>query len=85
MALARQLYSGNRTILIADNRGRLVFSSKEKKGVGEDIEFWNPGRNGAVFCTGSSGMKGFIRTKHEASQNWEKKKQLAKKLRMWVV
>lgn len=35
MALARQLYSENRTILIADNRGRLVFSSRKKKGWGK--------------------------------------------------
>lgn len=46
--------------------------------MGEDIEFWNPGRNGAVFWTGNSGMNGFIWTKHEESQDWGKK-QLTKK------
>lgn len=51
MALARQLCSENRTILTADNQGRLVFCSRKKKG-GGDIGFWNPRRNGVVFERG---------------------------------
>lgn len=35
MALARQLCSQNRTILITGNRRRLVFSSRKKKGGGK--------------------------------------------------
>lgn len=45
---AAVVFGENRTIPTADNRRRLVFPREKKKG-GEDIEFRNPRRNGAVF------------------------------------
>lgn len=68
MALARQLCSQNRTILIAGNRRRLVFSSREKKRREYIDRVLESQTKRYGLLNGEFGREGFVRTKHEAKK-----------------